>query len=70
MDTSGDINHAVIISGRWIYDSNLKIALHLIKEYLDLICYLSKYDYGMYEFEIFLCAVRYLNPKEKLAKAK
>ena len=31
MDTIGNVNHAVSITGCWIYDSNYKIDLPLIK---------------------------------------
>ena len=46
--TSSKINHAVSIIGYWIYDSNDKMSLHLMKESLDIICSPSKYEKGMY----------------------
>ena len=48
IDTSGNFNHAVIIIGCWIYDSNYKRALPSIKEYLDIICSPYKDEKGMY----------------------
>ena len=64
--TSGNVNHAVSIIGCWIYDSNYKIELPLIKESLDIICSPYKYEKWMYaEFKDVYYAVRYVNPKEK-----
>ena len=37
MDSLGNMNHAIIIVGHWIFDSNYKKALFLTQELLDLI---------------------------------
>ena len=39
----GNVNHAVSITGFYIYDSNYKIELPLINESLYIICSSSKY---------------------------
>ena len=71
LDTDGNVNHAVIIIGYWIYDSNYKIELPLIKEYLNIICSPSKEEKGIYsEFKYFYYAVRYMNPKAKSANTE
>ena len=38
MDSIGNINHAVSIFAKWIFDSNLKKVLPLMVKYLNLIC--------------------------------
>ena len=38
MDSIVNINHAVSIFAKWIFDSNLKKVLPLMVEYLNLIC--------------------------------
>ena len=35
MDYLGNVNHAIIIVGYWIFNSNYKKELHLIRESLD-----------------------------------
>ena len=66
IETDGFVNHAISIIGCWIYDFNYKIALTLIKYYLDIICSPSKGDKGMYsEFKGVYYAVRGVNPKAK-----
>ena len=47
MDTTRNMNHALSISGRWIYDSNYKIPPPLMKELLGIIFSTYKYDKGM-----------------------
>ena len=37
MESLGNVNHAISIVGRWIFDSNYKKALCLTQESLDLI---------------------------------
>ena len=55
MDTSGNMNHAIIITECWIYDSNYKIASPLLKQSLDIIFSPTKYDKFMYaKYEAFL----------------
>ena len=38
MDSLGNVNHAISVVGRWIFDSNYERALVLNKESLDMIC--------------------------------
>ena len=38
MDSLGYLNHAIIIVGHWIFDSNYKKALCLTQVSMDLIC--------------------------------
>jgi hypothetical protein len=35
-------DHAVLIAGDWIFDSNFEYALPLCKDFLDLCCYLDQ----------------------------
>ena len=66
VDTAGNVNHAVIIIGYWMYDSNYKTALPLIKESMDTIIYLYKNEKGAYaEFKEVYYDVRYVNSKAK-----
>ena len=66
IDTDGNINHDSSIIRCWIYYSNDKIKLPLIKEYLDIICSPYKYEKGMYsEFKDVYYYFRYVNPKTK-----
>ena len=66
INTDVNVNNSVIIIGCFIYDFNYKIALTLIKYYLDIICSPSKGDKGMYsEFKGVYYAVRDVNPKAK-----
>ena len=65
MYTTGNVIRAVSISGIFIYYSNYKIILPLIKSLLDPICYPSKYYKGVYEnLEVVFYAVRYINPNK------
>ena len=64
IDTAGNVNNLVSIIGWWIYDSNYKREIHLIKGSLDMIFYQYKDEKGMYdEFKDVYYAVRYVNPK-------
>ena len=47
MDTVGNVNHAVIIVGYWIFESNYRKALPLTTESLNVIC-------SHFELEVFL----------------
>ena len=38
MDSLGNVNHAISVVGRWIFDSNYERALVLNRESLDMIC--------------------------------
>ena len=67
IEISGNVNHAVSITECWIYDSNYKRALTLIKEHLDIICFPSK-DYKIIyaKFKDVYFTIRYMNPKGNL----
>ena len=61
---AGNVNHVVSIIRCWIYDSNYKRALPLIKEPLDIIFSPYKdYDDMYAYFGVVLYAVSYVNPK-------
>ena len=54
IDTAGDVNNVLIITGYWIYDYDYKRPLTLIKESQYIICYPSKDEKGVYaEFKDF-----------------
>ena len=38
MDSLGNVNHAISVVGKWIFDSNYEKALVLNRESLDMIC--------------------------------
>ena len=63
VDTFGGVNYKVSIYGCWIYDSNNKRALPLIKESQYNICYYSDGDDMYADFEMVYNAFRYVNPK-------
>ena len=66
VDTVGDVNHAVIISGNWIFDSNYNKSLPLAILSLDLICSSLDGDEMFAKSETVFYAVRYVNAKDKL----
>ena len=64
MENVRGVNHGLSISGNFIYDSNYKRALPLIKEPLDVIFSPYKdYDDMYAYFGVVLYAVSYVNPK-------
>ena len=52
MDTLGNANHAFIIVGNWIFDSNYEKLLPLTRESSDIICYTSVGEEQVVKFEI------------------
>ena len=50
LDTTVNVNHAVSITGNCIYDSTYRRELPFMKEYVDIICSLSKDDKYMYAY--------------------
>ena len=48
METTGNVNHDVSITGSWIYDSNYRKEITLMRELLGVICSLFKYYNGIY----------------------
>ena len=66
MDSVGTVNHAVIIVGYWIFESNYKKELPLTLDSLNLICFTLEVE-GMFDmFEKVFRAVRYINNRGKL----
>ena len=69
IDTAGNDNRAVSITGYWIYDYNYKRALPLMIESLDIIFSFFKDEKGIYaEFKDVIYAVGCENPLAKSAK--
>ena len=65
MDMVGYFNHAGIISGIWIFDSNYEKSLTLIKELLGVIFSSSSSDYISDAFEIVYYSVVYVYTKSQ-----
>ena len=64
MDTAGNVNHTVSITGRWIYDSNFQKRTSFDERIIGYYFSPYKYEKGTYaEFEDVLYAVRYVNPE-------
>ena len=51
IDYVGDVNHAIIVAGYWIFDSKYGKALLLNREYLDMIFTLSVGEKQLATFE-------------------
>ena len=68
MDSILNINHAVIIFDKWIFDSNFKKALPLLVESLKLICSSSGWLKLFTPFDPVFYAVSFINPKGKNKK--
>ena len=60
MDSIRNVNHAIIIVGYWIFDSNYEQALCLTRESLDSICSTSVGEEQVVKFETVFFAVRYM----------
>ena len=60
MDTLGNTNHAIIIVGYYIFDSNYKKILCLKSESLDLICSPSVGKEQVVKSEKVFYAIRYM----------
>ena len=66
VDMVVNVNHAVIISVNWIFDSNDEKSLPLTRQSLDIICS-SLVGGDIFDmFKTVLYAVRYVNTKSKL----
>ena len=65
IDLLGNVNHALIVVGKWIYDSNYKIDLPLSIEHLNLICSCSEEEKLFELFDTVSYYVRYTNSKSK-----
>ena len=65
MDSLGHVNCAVIVVGKWIFDSNYKKYLPLLIESLNLICsYYYEENFFALSDTVFY-GVKYVNPKAK-----
>ena len=60
MDSLGNVNHAIIVVGYWIFESNYKRALVRNIESLDIICAPYVGEEKAAEFETLFAAVRYI----------
>ena len=60
MDSLGNVNHAIIVVGYWIFDSKYERALILNRESLDIIFAPSVGEKEVATFETFFCDVRYI----------
>ena len=68
-DSDGNVNHSVSITWCWIYDSNYKTALPLMRQSLDIMCSPSRYEKCMHaEFKSIFDAVRHEKPLDKPSK--
>ena len=68
MHLIGNVNHAVSIVGKCIFDSNFKKDLPLLLEWLNLTYSSSDGEKIFTLFEKVFYSVRYINPKEKNKK--
>ena len=60
MESIGNVNHAIIIAGNWIFDSNYKKEICLIQQFLDLIFSPSIDKEQVATFRSVFYAVRYI----------
>ena len=61
MDSLDNTNHAIIVFGYWIFDSNYKKSLVLNRELSDMICAPSVGEEQVAEFETVFTAVIYIH---------
>ena len=68
MDSLGNVNHAISVVGKWIFDSNYETALVLNMVSLDMICAPSFGKEQAAKFESLFTTVRYIYSSEQLKK--
>ena len=68
MYSLGNVNHAISVVGKWIFDSNYEKALVLNRASLDIICTPYIGEVQAAKFESFFTAVRYIYSREELKK--
>ena len=68
MDSLGNVNHAISVSGNWIFDSNYEKALVLNRASLDMICAPSIGEEQAAKFESVFTTVRYIYSRGQLKK--
>ena len=61
LDTAHQADHFITVCGKWIFDSNLKLALPLTRAWLNYICYGNDTDKN--GFIAILRAIRAVPPK-------
>ena len=66
MDTLGNVNHAINISGYWVFESNYEQELFLTRESLDILFSPSEGEEQVVNFETFVYAVGYMWSPSKL----
>ena len=66
MDTLGNVNHAINISGYWVFESNYEQELFLTRESLDILFSPSEGEEQVVNFETFVYAVGYMGSPSKL----
>ena len=70
MESLGNVIHAIIIVGNWIFDSNHKKACFLTQVSMDLICSTSTGEEVVATFKSIFYAVRYIWAPIHLKKDK
>ena len=60
MDSLGNVNHAISVVRKWIFDSNYENALVLNRASLDMICAPSVGEEQAAKFESVFTALRYI----------
>ena len=68
MDSLGNVNHAISVSGYWIFDSNYEEVLYLNTASLDMICAPSIGEEQAAKFETLFTAVRYIRSAAQINK--
>ena len=68
MNSLGNVNHAISVVGKWLFDSNYEKALVLNRESLEIICAPSVGEEQAAKFESIFTAVRYIYSGAKLEK--
>ena len=61
LNTAHQADHCIAVCGKWIFDSNLKLALPLTRAWLNYIC--SGNDNDKIEFIAVLHAIRAVPPE-------
>ena len=68
MDSLVNVNHAIIVVGSWIFDSNYEKALVLNRSSLDIICAPSVGEEQAAKFGLVFTSVRYIRSAAQLKK--
>ena len=68
MDSLVNVNNAIRVVGKWIFDSNYEKSLFINRASLDMICAPSVGEEQDAKFELLSSAVRYIYSRAKLKK--